>query len=30
MLANVHLWPGDLFQISEFDEFISEEAAEQD
>lgn len=30
MLANVHLWPGDLFQISEFGEFISEEAAEQD
>lgn len=30
MLANVHLWPEDLFQITEFGEFIRKEAAEQD
>jgi len=30
MLANVHVCPEDLFQITEFGEFISKEAAEQD
>lgn len=30
MLANVHLWSEDLFQITEFGEFISKEEAEQD
>lgn len=30
MLANVRLWPEDLFQITEFGEFINEEAGEQD
>lgn len=30
MLASVHLWPKDLFRITEFGEFISKEAAEQD
>lgn len=30
MLTNVHSCPEDLFQITEFGEFISREAAEQD